>query len=43
MIQRPVLTEEDVARIGAAAVAEAKKNHWNVSIRSVMRAAIFCG
>jgi uncharacterized protein GlcG (DUF336 family) len=27
-----VLTEEDVARIGVAAVAEAKKNHWNVSI-----------
>ena len=32
MIQRPVLTQDDVARIGAAAVAEASKNNWNVSI-----------
>ncbi len=32
MIQRPSLTEEDVQRIGDAAVAEAKKNNWNVSI-----------
>jgi glc operon protein GlcG len=32
MIQRPVLTEDDVQRIGDAAVAEAKKNGWNVSI-----------
>lgn len=32
MIQRPVLTQDDVQRIGAAAIAEAKKNGWNVSI-----------
>jgi glc operon protein GlcG len=32
MIQRPVLTEDDVQRIGDAAVVEAKKNGWNVSI-----------
>jgi len=32
MIQRPVLTEEDVERMGAAALAEAKNNKWNVSI-----------
>lgn len=32
MIQRPVLTHEDVVRIGTAAMAEANKNNWNVSI-----------
>ena len=32
MIQCPVLTEDDVQRVGDAAVAEAKKNGWNVSI-----------
>ena len=32
MIQRPCLTEQDVQRIGDAAVAEAKKNNWNVAI-----------
>lgn len=32
MIQRPVLTEADIQRIGEAATAEAKKNQWNVSI-----------
>jgi glc operon protein GlcG len=32
MIQRPALTADDVQRIGDAALAEAKKNNWNVSI-----------
>ncbi|WVN41112.1 heme-binding protein [beta proteobacterium MWH-UniP1] len=32
MIQRPALTADDVQRIGEAALAEAKKNNWNVSI-----------
>lgn len=32
MIQRSVLTEEDVQRIGEAAVAEARKNNWSVTI-----------
>lgn len=32
MIDRPVLTEDDAQRMGEAAVAEAKKNKWNVSI-----------
>jgi len=32
MMQRPVLTEEDVVRIGEAAVTEAKKNNWPVCI-----------
>lgn len=32
MIQKPALTEADVQRIGDAAVAEAKKNSWNVAI-----------
>jgi glc operon protein GlcG len=32
MIQRSVLTEEDVQRIGQAAIAEAKKNNWPVCV-----------
>ena len=32
MIQKPCLTLADVERIGAAAVAEAKKNNWAVAI-----------
>ena len=32
MIQRPALTADDVQRIGDAALAEAQKNNWNVSI-----------
>ncbi len=32
MIQRPALTADDVQRIGEAALAEAQKNNWNVSI-----------
>lgn len=32
MIQRPVLTADDAKRIGEAALAEARKNNWNVSI-----------
>jgi glc operon protein GlcG len=32
MIQRSVLTQEDVERIGQAAIAEAKKNNWPVCI-----------
>jgi glc operon protein GlcG len=32
MIQKPALTEADVQRVGDAAVAEAKKNNWNVAI-----------
>jgi glc operon protein GlcG len=32
MIQRPALTAEDVQRIGDAALAEALRNNWNVSI-----------
>jgi len=33
MIQRPVLTEDDVQRIGDAAVAEAKKNGVSLGAR----------
>jgi len=32
VIQKPCLTLADVERIGAAAVAEAKKNNWAVAI-----------
>jgi glc operon protein GlcG len=32
MIQKPALTEADVQRMGDAAVAEARKNNWNVAI-----------
>lgn len=32
MIQRPALTADDAKRIGEAALAEARKNNWNVSI-----------
>lgn len=32
MIQKPALTQDDIEAIGAAAVAEAQKNNWLVSI-----------
>ncbi len=35
MITKPALTEADAQRIGAAAVAHAKGNHWAVSIAVV--------
>ena len=35
MQTRKFLTQEDVQKIGAAAVAEAQKNHWTVTIAIV--------